>query len=331
MGLRAFDRVLGRDLLASVPEAPGVYVFRDAAGEVIYVGKARCLRRRLGQYRRAGRKRRDRRMRAVVRRAASVSWETLGSDLDASLRELALIQAWRPGRNVAGTFWQRYPLVGLRRDSADAGRLTFVLTTSPGAWPACRLFGAFRSHAVVTEGFRALMRLLRHVGHPAHPRAVERGRARVVEYRRLPGAWAALWEPFFRGDSRALLEELAVALLDRAGACRRPARVQADLDAVKRFWEDEARPLAEAVGATGYPAYPVPQADRDAVFLRRRAARAAAPAAHATATTARAAAPAAPATAATAPWPAPRRRSPRSPRPGDTSAPAPPALPTRAR
>lgn len=310
MGLRTFDRVLGRDLLASVPEAPGVYVFRDAGGEVIYVGKARCLRRRLAQYRRAGRRRRDRRMRAVLRRAASVSWEVLDTELAASLRELALIQAWRPGRNIAGAFSHRYPMVGLRVEGAGASRLTFVVTASPGAWTGCRLFGAFRSRAVVTEGFAALMRLLRHVGHPAHPRAVERGRARVVEYRRLPAAWGALWEPFFRGQSRALLEELALALLDRAGACRRVARVQADLDAVKRFWEEEARPLAEAVAATGYAAYPVPQAERDAVFIRHRAAHAA---------------------AATAPWPEPRRRSPPSPRPGDTSVPARPASPTRAR
>jgi hypothetical protein len=44
----AFDR----DILTSAPDEPGVYRFLDAAGEVIYVGKAKRMKRRLAVYRR---------------------------------------------------------------------------------------------------------------------------------------------------------------------------------------------------------------------------------------------------------------------------------------
>jgi hypothetical protein len=49
--MQPFDRKFGADFLAGVPSAPGVYHFYDAVGVLLYVGKARDLRRRLGQYR----------------------------------------------------------------------------------------------------------------------------------------------------------------------------------------------------------------------------------------------------------------------------------------
>ena len=54
--MRLFDQRFGVDFLAGVPTAPGVYRFLDAAGALLYVGKAGSLRRRLAQYRTAGRK-----------------------------------------------------------------------------------------------------------------------------------------------------------------------------------------------------------------------------------------------------------------------------------
>jgi len=48
------------------------------------------------------------------------------------------------------------------------------------------------------------------------------------------------------------------------------AAIHADLRAVERFFTDEASTLAKAITATGYVGYPVPQRDRDALFLRYR-------------------------------------------------------------
>ena len=39
-----------REQLAKVPESPGVYIWKDAAGDVLYVGKAKAVRRRMRSY-----------------------------------------------------------------------------------------------------------------------------------------------------------------------------------------------------------------------------------------------------------------------------------------
>ena len=57
--MRLFDTKFGADFLAGVPTEPGVYRFYDVEGALLYVGKATSLRRRLGQYRTAGRKKKE--------------------------------------------------------------------------------------------------------------------------------------------------------------------------------------------------------------------------------------------------------------------------------
>jgi excinuclease ABC subunit C len=58
--VRLFDRKFGAGFLDEVPAAPGVYRFHDADGALFYVGKAANLRRRLGQYRLTGRRKKER-------------------------------------------------------------------------------------------------------------------------------------------------------------------------------------------------------------------------------------------------------------------------------
>jgi hypothetical protein len=267
-----FDRKFGPDFLAGVPREPGIYRLYDAAGELLYVGKARSLRRRLAQYRTTRRTRKDRKRRALVRAAHRIEWETCSSELAASLAEIGLIQALRPRRNVAGAFPFLYPFIGIQVDGADT---RFCLTTSPEAFAAFELHGAFRSREVTAEGFFTLMRLLRFIGHRTAPRARDRLRlpphSHVWTFRRLPRDWVERCTGLLRGTTRVALEQLALRLLEHDGACARRTAIHADLRAVERFFEDEASTLARAIRATGFAGYPVPQRERDALFLRYRA------------------------------------------------------------
>jgi predicted GIY-YIG superfamily endonuclease len=269
--VRTFDRKFGADFLAGVPAAPGVYHLYDAAGALLYIGKARDLRRRLAQYRTTRRTKKDRKRRQLVSATDRIAWQLCDSELEASLTENRLIQALRPRENVAGAFPFLYPFVGIH---ADGRQTHFCLTTSPGAFPPFQLHGAFRSRAVTGEAFFALMRLLRFVGHAAPRRRRDRlalaRHSHVYTFRRLPPDGPAMWGGFLRGASREPLEHLCLALLEKAGARARGAEIQADLRALRRFFDDEAAPLAAAIAATGYAGYPVPQGDRDALFLRYR-------------------------------------------------------------
>ena len=276
--VRIFDRKFGADFLAGVPREPGIYRIYDAAGGLLYVGKARNLRRRLAQYRTARRTKKDRKRRALVRSAHRIEWQACASELEASLTEIGLIQALRPRRNVAGAFPFMYPFIGIQVDGGDT---RFCLTTSPEAFAAYELHGAVRSREVTRDAFFALMRLLRFVGHPTNRRRRDRvsvpRHSHVYTFRRLPRDWPELWHALLRGASRVALEQLSLRLLQYDGACAQSAAIHADLRAMARFFDDEASTLAKAIIATGYVGYPVPQRDRDALFLRYRDLHSAAP------------------------------------------------------
>jgi hypothetical protein len=271
--MRLFDQKFGADFLAEVPAAPGVYRFLDAAGALLYVGKAGSLRRRLAQYRTAGRRKKERKRRALVKAAATIRWEVCESDLAASLTEIRLIQTLRPRRNVASAFPFLYPFVGIRVD----GRETFFcLTTRPEAFPSFELHGAYRSRDATGEAFHALARLLRFVGHPI-PRARQQINAAaaystIIGFRRLPADAPPGWSQLFRGASREALEALALELLEHPGAMARRAEIQEDLESIAFFFESEARALARARATTGYAGYPVPQRERDLLIIQSRGA-----------------------------------------------------------
>jgi len=269
--MRTFDRKFGSDFLAGVPPLPGVYRFYDEAGTLLYVGKARDLRRRLAQYRTTRRRQRDRKRRELVRAAARIVWDVAESELDASLREVRMIQALGPRGNIASAFPFLYPFVGVH---AGGREVYFCLTTSPGAFPAFSFHGAFRSRRVTSEAFFALRRLLAFVGHPM-PRRQCAGlgsapHSHVFGIRRLPAEWPAMWDRLLRKGAPEALHALALRLLEHAGALARRELVHDDLRALGRFVDEEVSPLARAISATGYERYPIPQGERDCLFLEYR-------------------------------------------------------------
>jgi excinuclease ABC subunit C len=86
-----------REQARSLPEAPGVYFWRDAKGDVLYVGKAVDLRARVTSY--FSTARRDRRTRDLIHRARSITCEVTVNELDALFRESALIKQLQPRFN----------------------------------------------------------------------------------------------------------------------------------------------------------------------------------------------------------------------------------------
>lgn len=239
-----------------------MYSFTDGEGKILYVGKAKNLRRRLSQYRRA----RGGKMRKIVKAAAQLTWKTCDSELDACLLELRHIQEDKPRLNVAGRFSYRYPLIGLLERATE---LHLCFTTTPAVFPQYRFYGAYRSRYVTAEAFFGMIRLLQFVGHPV-PRKSEDRKAYSYEFglRRLPADWAGLLDAFLRGRSSEWLEVLVLRLLENAGARAKRDEVQAAVDALQTFWTDECLRLAAAINKVGYLEFPVPQTERDPLFVR---------------------------------------------------------------
>src|SRR5262245_10237008 len=112
--IRTFDRNFGPEFLESLPGYPGVYLVYDQKGELIYVGKAKNLKRRLSQYRNTLRLKKHRRMRGIVKEAARIEIQCAQTHLDACLTETRLIQGHRPRWNIVGAYSFLYPLIGIQ-------------------------------------------------------------------------------------------------------------------------------------------------------------------------------------------------------------------------
>jgi excinuclease ABC subunit C len=113
-----------RGMLPHLPGEPGVYLMRDAAGAVIYVGKARSLRKRLSSYFSVSAKP-DIKTAVLVKKIADIETIVTASEKEALILESNLIKRHRPRYNVILKDDKRYP--SLRLDVTHPyPRLTIV-------------------------------------------------------------------------------------------------------------------------------------------------------------------------------------------------------------
>lgn len=99
-----------REKISLFPHSPGVYRYYDASGEVIYVGKAKDLHKRVAQYFVAP-ERLNSKTRALVAKIADVQYSVVGSEADALLLENNLIKQYKPRYNILLKDSKTYPWI----------------------------------------------------------------------------------------------------------------------------------------------------------------------------------------------------------------------------
>lgn len=100
--------------LSTIPEKPGCYSYRNAEGQVIYVGKAKNLRRRLSSY--FQKTHEDRKTRALLNSFSTVEYIVVKTEHDALLLEYNLIQQYQPIYNVLLKEGDTYPYICIKRE-----------------------------------------------------------------------------------------------------------------------------------------------------------------------------------------------------------------------
>ena len=103
-----------RNVLKTLPLKPGVYRMHDARGDVLYVGKARALKNRVGNYVQIDRM--PNRLRRMVALTRSMTIVTTDSEAEALLLEAQLIKRYRPAYNVLLRDDKSFPFILLRAD-----------------------------------------------------------------------------------------------------------------------------------------------------------------------------------------------------------------------
>lgn len=135
-----------RGLADALPNAPGVYLFRGPNEEVLYVGTATNLRKRVRQYFTAGEQRA--RVKEMVGIAERVDHVECAHPMEAEVRELRLLAAHQPRYNRRSKFPQRAWWVVLTDEPFP--RLSIVRKPRPEA------FGPFTSRRAAADAVEAL-------------------------------------------------------------------------------------------------------------------------------------------------------------------------------
>ncbi|HZU67876.1 MAG TPA: exonuclease domain-containing protein [Ktedonobacteraceae bacterium] len=126
------------------PTRPGVYLMKDANGQVIYVGKAKCLKDRLASYynQPLGY---TRKMDGLLQNVKEIETRVLGSELEALLVESQLIKQLQPTYNVQLRNYELYPFIKIDIQHP----FPRVYATREVAADGARYFGPFRSRRIV--------------------------------------------------------------------------------------------------------------------------------------------------------------------------------------
>lgn len=98
-----------RSIVMNLPETPGIYQYLDSEGTIIYVGKAKNLKRRVYSY--FAKEHESRKTRVLVTRIADIRYIVVNTEEDALLLENNLIKKYRPRYNVLLKDDKSYPSI----------------------------------------------------------------------------------------------------------------------------------------------------------------------------------------------------------------------------
>ncbi len=105
-----------REALKKIPAKPGVYQFWDAAGELIYIGKAKSLKNRVSSYFNKDTYRINAKTRVLVSKIANITFTIVDTEIDAWLLENSLIKKHQPRYNIMLKDDKTYPWIVIKNE-----------------------------------------------------------------------------------------------------------------------------------------------------------------------------------------------------------------------
>ena len=141
-------------ILATLPTKPGCYLYRNAEGTIIYVGKAINLKNRVRSYFHADSSH-DNKTRRLVRDIVDIEWIVVGSELEALILEMNLIKKHRPKYNIRLKDDKRYPYIKIHWNEP----FPKVTVTRQMVDDGSRYFGPYTSAWAVYQTLEVLRKI----------------------------------------------------------------------------------------------------------------------------------------------------------------------------
>ena len=164
-----------RNSLSVIPESPGVYIYRDKEDKVLYVGKAKNLRKRVGQYFQRESDRPN--ARAMLRVFETVEYIVVQTETDALLLENNLIKTHQPPYNIMLKHGNFYPYIYVTRERFPR----FGTTHKPQPGGSTEYYGPYPNKSMAYQLVQLFRRLykFRTCSYNLSPENIERGKFRV--------------------------------------------------------------------------------------------------------------------------------------------------------
>ena len=140
--------------VASVPDAPGVYLWKDAAGDVLYVGKAKSLKKRMRQYT-SGQDEREK-IPIMMEQVASYDYVVTTNEVESLILEKNLIRQFNPPYNVDYRDDKSYPFIALTLDDPFPA----IKFTREKHKPGTRYFGPYTDSRAARETIDIVRRIV---------------------------------------------------------------------------------------------------------------------------------------------------------------------------
>ncbi|MCS7177159.1 MAG: excinuclease ABC subunit UvrC [Candidatus Kapabacteria bacterium] len=159
----------------ALPTLPGVYLFRNAAGTVIYVGKAKNLRQRVRSYFQPSRPT-DAKTQALVRNIARIEYIVTDTEVEALILENTLIKRHKPRYNILLRDDKSYPFIRVTHEPYPRIFLTRRLVRDGSLY-----FGPYTDAKYARHLLRTLRALfpIRSCDLPLSEESIRRGKFRV--------------------------------------------------------------------------------------------------------------------------------------------------------
>ena len=209
-----------REKIEYLPHDPGVYRYLDASGKIIYVGKAKDLKRRVSQYFRPP-EQLDRKTRALVEHIADLHYTVVETEEDALLLENNLIKQLQPHYNILLKDDKTYPWICIRNEPFPR-----VMLTRRYVQDGSLYFGPYASvhHARRLLDLMGSLWKLRICAHALTPEQIEGGKLRCCLNYHLEKCAGPCEGLFSEEEYQAQIEEIRKLLSGRTRelmyACR---------------------------------------------------------------------------------------------------------------
>jgi excinuclease ABC subunit C len=141
-------------ILATLPAKPGCYIYHNAEGTIIYVGKAISLKNRVRSYFHSDSSH-DAKTRRLVREIEDIEWIVVGSELEALILEMNLIKKHRPKYNIRLKDDKRYPYIKIHWNEP----FPHVTVTRQMEEDGSRYFGPYTSAWAVYQTLDVLRKI----------------------------------------------------------------------------------------------------------------------------------------------------------------------------